>query len=806
MKKLLQIMLLTVIMAGSASAQQLVDLFHYQAEQNFTLLGLPAGAMGVTRFEVEDAAKLHEINVWFYNDQGAPGDSVVVYLFGKEGGGAFPLLLSPIAQIKAFVPDGPFNSLVRFNFNDPQPTFTRPTNFFVGVQILGTNVKVRMDNYTQTPTCVTSEGDSLYTSSYWQSLPPNYIPFNGRLANGMATNNWYVGVKVEYTPVAQTGFTDATMIAGLNMNIDGMRVSWADFDADGYQDVIYGKHLLRNNGSGRFVDVGAQVGYDGGSTVNMFADIDNDGDLDIVCAPATLMYINNNGQFTKDTEPGFGEGRKTTAMTFADFDGDKFLDMFVANGEYMYMKNPLNSKDSALVEGAAWEAFFYGNSQNGKFRDIKSSILGGYRSGAYGKNPWDTQKTINGYRPITGASFVDVDLDGDLDLYASVNRLQPNYLWENQGNGYFRDVAMQHGLQGGIKTDPAYVGSYGNSRGCDFADYDNDGDPDLMTGEAAEQWRLPAGDLTGVWTNSGKPNSQFSLVPNTTSQIPFQMYYSDVAWGDFDNDGLQDAFVTSGENCFNGSLFAQTQGRTFVNASYQMGINAENSLGVVWVDYDNDGDLDLSLATEIGIKLYRNDLPKQFNWIAFNLSTRTSNVFAVGSKIEVIAGANKYTRWVTVGKGAGSQSPYVQHFGIGAATAIDSVVFYLPNGTKFSVKNPEINKLHNVIEPEPVSVSQPSAPQTIVLQQNYPNPFSRSVSATTRIAYDIATAGNVTLHVYDSRGAIVKTLTSGFVASGSHVVNWDGTAETGTPVASGSYTCVLTVDGVTQARQMIVMK
>ena len=805
MKKLLQIMLLTAIMAGSASAQQIVDLFHYQAEQNFTLLGLTAESMAVTRFEVEEAAKLHEINVWFYN-QDAAGDSVVVYLFGKEGGGAFPLLLNPIAQIRAFVP-GQFNSLVRFNFNDPKPEFIRPTNFFVGVQILGTNVKVRMDNITQTPTCATSEKDTLYTSSYWQAnLPPNYIPYNGRLNSGMATNNWYVGVKVEYTPVSQSGFTDATLLAGLNIPGSGMRVSWADFDADGHQDLLYGTHLLRNNGSGRFVDISSQVGYDGGSTVNMFADIDNDGDLDIVCAPATVIYVNNNGQLTKDTEPGFSASRNTTAMAFNDYDSDNFLDFFVANGEYMYMKNPANQNDSALVEGAAWEGYFYGNSQNGKFRDIKGSILGGYRSFSYGRNPYDQTQTVNGYRPVTGASWVDVDLDGDMDLYASVNRLQPNYLWENQGNGFLRDVAMQHGLQGVVKTDPNYIGLFGNSRGCDFADYDNDGDPDLFVGETAEQWRLLAGDLSGVWTNSGKPNSQFSLVPNTTSQIGFQMHYGDVAWGDYDNDGLQDVFVTSGENCFNGSLFAHNQDHSFTNLSYQMGINAINSLGVVWVDYDNDGDLDLSVATETGIKLYRNDLPKQFNWIAFNLRTRTSNIFAVGSRIEVVAGQNKYTRWVTVGKGAGSQSPYVQHIGIGAATAIDSVVFYLPNGTRFSMKDPEINKLHNVLEPEPVSVGRPVPPQSIALQQNYPNPFSRSLSATTRIAYDLATAGNVTLHVYDSRGAVVKTLVSGFAAGGSHEVVWDGNAESGLPVASGSYTCVLTVDGLTQTRQLVVMK
>ena len=110
----------------------------------------------------------------------------------------------------------------------------------------------------------------------------------------------------------------------------------------------------------------------------MFADIDNDGDLDIVCQPDALLYINDNGMYVKDTEPGFGTGRNTTAMAFADYDGDFFLDLFVAHGEYMYQKNPSNPNDSALIRGAAHEGYFYGNTQNGKFRDIKGQVLGGY--------------------------------------------------------------------------------------------------------------------------------------------------------------------------------------------------------------------------------------------------------------------------------------------------------------------------------------------------------------------------------------------------------------------------------------------
>jgi hypothetical protein len=587
----------------------------------------------------------------------------------------------------------------------------------------------------------------------------------------------------------------------------GRRVSWGDFDDDGSQDLIYGSHLYRNEGDGSFADVGASAGYDGGSDVNMFVDVDNDGDLDIVCQPENIIYFNDAGSFTKDTEPGFGISRNTTAMTFADYDGDTYPDMFVANAEYMYKKNPQNPNDSALIRGAAWEAFFYGNSQNGHFRDIKGTVLGGYRAGQYGRDPYDQNQLVTGYRPVTGANWADIDGDGDMDLYATNNRLQPNYVFENQGTGFMREVASLHGLQGVIKTDPNYVGLFGNSRGCDLADYDNDGDVDLFVGEAVERWRLPAGDLTGVWKNSGPPNSQFAQVPNTTSKLGFDLYDGDVAWGDFDNDGLYDVVVTPGENCFNATLYKQNPDQSFTNVTYESGIDAVNSLGAAWADYDNDGDLDLAIASETGLKLYRNDNMANGNWVGFNLRSINSNAFAIGAKIQVVVGGTIYTRWVTAGKGAGSQQPYVQYVGLGTASSIDSVMVRWPDGKSLSLIDPDINMVHDITEQPPVSVgNNPAAPVAMQLQQNYPNPFSQSVNATTQISWELGAKNDVTLQIYDTRGALVRTLVQGSREAGTHHVNWDGTDNAGLSVASGSYRYVLTVNGQTTARTMVVVR
>ncbi|MBR9976436.1 MAG: VCBS repeat-containing protein [Bacteroidetes bacterium] len=803
MKKLIPMFLLTLFAVTSAQAQ-VVDIFHYQAEQNYFLLTANPYTIMLSRFEVERPARLHEINAWFHTEQSA-SDSVMIYLFGREGGGEYPLLLAPVVTIKAFVPVG--STLLRFPFQGNLPTFNRPTSFFVGVQPLGPNVKVRMDAITQTPSCATAEGDTMYTSSYWQPLSPPYIPYNARFGTGMAINNWYVGVKVEFDAPPQNLFTEATVVAKLHtMMPDGRRVSWGDFDNDGHQDLLYGQYLMRNNGNGTFTDISANSGYDGGSEVNMFVDIDNDGDLDIVCQPAELIYTNDGGMLTKDTQPGFGPGRNTTAMAFADYDGDFFPDMFVAHGEYMYMKNPANPQDSALVRGAAWEGYFYGNSQNGKFRDIKLSVLGGYRSGGFGRNPYDQQQTVNGYRPITGVNWADIDGDGDMDLYCTNNRLQPNYLFENQGNGFLRDVANLHGLQGVMKTEPTYIGLYGNSRGCDVADYDNDGDVDILVGESMEKFRLGAGDRTAVWKNSGPPNAAFTQVGNDVSKFAFDLYNGDVAWGDFDNDGLYDVFITPGARCFNAYLYKQNADGSFTNMTYEAGIDAVNSLGAVWVDYDNDGDLDLSVATETGLKLYRNDMMGMGNWVALNVRSKTKNILSVGAKVEVVSGANTWTRWITVGKGAGSQNPYTQYVGIGAAAGIDSVVVTWPDGATMSMLNPGINMIHDMIEADPVSVGDIAAAAGLELSQNYPNPFSVGAHATTSITYSVATAGEVRLQIYDARGALLRTLVRSHQDAGDHVVSWNGRDDAGLPVASGTYRSVLTLGDRSVSRNMIVVK
>ncbi|MDZ7266873.1 MAG: FG-GAP-like repeat-containing protein [candidate division KSB1 bacterium] len=169
-----------------------------------------------------------------------------------------------------------------------------------------------------------------------------------------------------------------------------------------------------------------------------------------------------------------------------------------------------------------------------------------------------------------GASFGDYDGDGRPDIYA-ITYAANNLLYRNNGNGTFTDIAAAAGVQ-----DPA-----GRDRGMASADYDNDGDLDIyiMTGSSRSI----------LYRNNG--NNTFSEVTQAAG-VNMTGQGQGVAWGDYDNDGLLDLFVTQTveDNC----LFRQNPDHTFSDVTLSAGIGSySESLQPVFFDVDLDGDLDL---------------------------------------------------------------------------------------------------------------------------------------------------------------------------------------------------------------------
>lgn len=184
-----------------------------------------------------------------------------------------------------------------------------------------------------------------------------------------------------------------------------------------------------------------------------------------------------------------------------------------------------------------------------------------------------------------GISCVDYDGDGLDDIYVC-RRDDANLLYRNLGNGVFQDMAAQVGL--------AYIGT---STMAAWADYDNDGDPDLYLGNRDESNRLfrnnGSAGFDDVTAKAGVGD------PNTASAV---------LWADVDNDGLVDIYVANMSK--QNSLFMNNGDGTFSNKILQSGaVDTKIAMGSLFFDYDNDGDQDLYLIHDAyqDYILYRND-------------------------------------------------------------------------------------------------------------------------------------------------------------------------------------------------------
>jgi len=315
----------------------------------------------------------------------------------------------------------------------------------------------------------------------------------------------------------QSGFVrDAGERSGISLPQGAVFATFADYDNDGWLDlfVIGGEgrgHLFRNRGDGTFVDVTAKAGVGDvkGARKALFADLDHDGDLDLLLAGngQRTVYRNNlDGTFTEATA-GFGlagAGDSHDAVV-GDFDGDGRLDVFVTNE---------HGSDVLLHNGGAQG-----------FSDVTAA-------GGLG--------TTGG----SGAAAVgDYNNDGFLDLFvASTNGGEPT-LWLNKGDGTFtRDRRSSAALQSLRST----VGM-----AATFVDYDNDGWLDLVvTGTPIGDKRSPAGgksvrekasNAVFLFRNdgTGKFLDRSTLIPAPVRAAGA----SAIAVSDVDGDGDEDLFL-----------------------------------------------------------------------------------------------------------------------------------------------------------------------------------------------------------------------------------------------------------------------
>lgn len=483
-------------------------------------------------------------------------------------------------------------------------------------------------------------------------------------------------------------FTDAAERLGVDKLAGAGPSAWGDVDGDGREDLLVCGldvycSLYRNEGE-RFREITAEAGLSrlesGFGAV--FADYDNDGDMDFYVArngwsgPSSNSLMQNDGKgvFTDVTRRASVDAPGSSFnAAWADFNRDGWLDLIVTQG--------------VTADGSVNRLFL--GSPGGTFRDVTAE------SGI---------EEPPGFGTI-GVAVGDSDGDGWLDIFVH-GRYRPNRLYRNQGDGTFEDVAPEAGVAGSGKQN-GYVAF--------FSDMDADGDLDIFAASLAgwetviEGFRpgyekrkdLDMVDTPHFWRNEG--NGKFTDRTEAAGLVfPIGVMSGGIA--DLDNDGYPEVLLGTGDPQFHrlepNILLANVGGERFVDVTSTTPTGSlEKGHGVSFTDWDRDGDLDVYF--ELGgfypgdyarSAFYLNETASGNNWLSVMLEQPKLNRFAVGAGVTVVTeGASPYQE-VQAGEGFGSTSPPVLHFGLGDRSTVRELRVRWPDGTRQTYKSPPVNR------------------------------------------------------------------------------------------------------------------
>jgi hypothetical protein len=261
-----------------------------------------------------------------------------------------------------------------------------------------------------------------------------------------------------------------------------------------------------------------------------------------------------------------------------------------------------------------------------------------------------------------GVAISDYDNDNDPDIYISNYRLHENLHWRNEGAGdSFVDASWAVGTKGYLLN-----GYYGHTIGSAFGDVDNDGDMDLFAANLAHPRFIDFSDKSMFLRNELVETGEavFTEMREDAGMI-YQETDSSPVFLDYDNDGFLDLFYTAVYPARPSYLFHNNGDWTFSMVSHHAGTWIYGGWGVATADIDNDGDLDLH-----GGKLFVNDYPALGGWMKVSVvgsGDGATNMSGIGAKVRVTTDASTQHREVQPTTGVGGHNSLTQHIGIGDA-------------------------------------------------------------------------------------------------------------------------------------------
>ena len=636
----------------------------------------------------------------------------------------------------------------------------------------------------------------------------------------------------------------------------GGGISAGDINNDGLPDLFFTGNMVPNKlylnkGNLEFEDISESAGVAGDNrwyTGTTMVDINNDGYLDIYCSVGgkfgpkeNQLFINNgpsadSGEITfteRAEEYGINDSSNSVQATFFDYDLDGDLDLYVAN----YPPTPFNAPN-----------YFYRIKQISP-KPLETDRL--FRNEGDSFTDVTEESGLKTFGLSLSATAADLNKDGWPDLYVSNDFSSPDYLFMNNKDGTFSEV---------VKKSTKNTSFYG--MGVDIADFNNDALPDILQVDMTSQInRRAKANMASMnpslfWStvNNGfhYQYMQNSLQMNNGNLLDTIPDFSNVSrlagvsstdwsWGplfaDLDNDGWKDIFISNGtrREINNRDFFLEIEKKgipkdstlqktlqipsekidnyalknngdlTFKRMNKEWGIEHKGfSNGSVYVDLDNDGDLEIITNNIDDVAtIFENTSSEKSNYIAINFNGPDKNKNGLGTKVMLYHSGQSQYQELTLTRGFQSSVAPQMHFGMGNDTIADSIQILWPDQKQQVLRQVAANKLltlnygeaqevkHSKEEPKPKIFSTEKDTGIIVEHLYKDNDYDDFVKEillphqTSRFGPTIAVGdlnGNgledlVIGGAYGFTTTIYTQTTSGFVKKESHPFELDKISE-----------------------------